>query len=657
MAHWWETTPWRMVQTNLPEPDMADIDAAAFAKSLKDFGATVVNLNAAGIIASYETQLDFQPRSAYLTGDNLRRIIEECHQQGLRVIARTDFSRIRQDVYEQHPEWAARLADGSVVNYNGYISVCPNSDYQNTRVFEILRELFDTHPFDGLFCNMSGYLLTDYSGRFYGLCQCETCRKKYQSETGKDVPETGDSHSPALREYAAFHARCNAQKKEKLADFVKALNPELAVNGVDFVRSEVGTEYGRSNWIYKASSNSRLAAGTLRTRPSDDASVDFIGFRHRFISVSPALMALRQWQNLANSGCVSLYIMGRLDNHRDTSCFKPTQRVFQFHKEHEALFAGLQSAAQVLLVHAGDWHRTDAEAQGWIRILTENHVPFDELPLSDLRENNQLSEKRLVILPDISNLSQRQASLIDAFAYSGGTVVATGSSALVTGNAALHCLGVAKVQEIRTGLRASMLEIPQEEQDAFPNCMQTPYLDIGEELVCVTPEKNSKGYLRLIPEHPFGPPECCCFEKNEPVHGLVVSSYGKGRGLYLPWKGAALYQREGYTNPACFLQDILFSFCGLPKLAPKLTPMTELTMCRKKGLLLIQLVNTTGCFANSWFELVPVYKIHLLLPGIYGTAKTLNGGHLTTQQTNDGLEITLDILKEYEAIAIEESIQ
>ena len=215
MAHWWETTPCRMVQTNLPEPDMADIDAAAFAKSLKDFGATVVNLNAAGIIASYETQLDFQPRSAYLTGDNLRRIIEECHQQGLRVIARTDFSRIRQDVYEQHPEWAARLADGSVVNYNGYISVCPNSDYQNTRVFEILRELFDTHPFDGLFCNMSGYLLTDYSGRFYGLCQCETCRKKYQSETGKDVPETGDSHSPALREYAAFHARCNAQKKRE----------------------------------------------------------------------------------------------------------------------------------------------------------------------------------------------------------------------------------------------------------------------------------------------------------------------------------------------------------------------------------------------------------------------------------------------------------
>lgn len=62
-------------------------------------------------------------------------------------------------------------------------------------------------------------------------------------------------------------------------------------------------------------------------------------------------MALRQWQNLANSGCLSLYIMGRLDNHRDVSGFEPTRRVFQFHKAHEDVFAGLQSAARTVLLH------------------------------------------------------------------------------------------------------------------------------------------------------------------------------------------------------------------------------------------------------------------------------------------------------------------
>ena len=60
-----------MVQTNLREIDMADIDAVVFAQELKEFGATVVNLNAAGIIASYDTKLAYQPRSQYLTGDSL----------------------------------------------------------------------------------------------------------------------------------------------------------------------------------------------------------------------------------------------------------------------------------------------------------------------------------------------------------------------------------------------------------------------------------------------------------------------------------------------------------------------------------------------------------------------------------------------------------
>ncbi|MFQ7727523.1 MAG: hypothetical protein ACLRI7_14385, partial [Ruthenibacterium lactatiformans] len=111
-----------------------------------------------------------------------------------------------------------------------------------------------------------------------------------------------------MADYIAFLGRCSTRHKAKLTAFVKALNSELAIDGVDFMRSEVSVDYGRPNWVYKASSNSRLAAGPQRARPSDDASVDFTGFRHRHISAPPALMALRQWQNLANSGCLSLYI-------------------------------------------------------------------------------------------------------------------------------------------------------------------------------------------------------------------------------------------------------------------------------------------------------------------------------------------------------------
>ena len=60
--HWWENYPWRMIQTNLREIDMEDMDAKKYVADLQAFGATVVTLNAAGIIASYDTELEDQPR-------------------------------------------------------------------------------------------------------------------------------------------------------------------------------------------------------------------------------------------------------------------------------------------------------------------------------------------------------------------------------------------------------------------------------------------------------------------------------------------------------------------------------------------------------------------------------------------------------------------
>lgn len=104
MKHWWEGYPWRMIQTNLRQIDMADINAKEYAKQLKGFGATVVTLNAAGIIASYQAKHPYQAQSEYLTGDSLRQIIDACHEEGIRVIARTDFSKVHYDLYEQHPE-------------------------------------------------------------------------------------------------------------------------------------------------------------------------------------------------------------------------------------------------------------------------------------------------------------------------------------------------------------------------------------------------------------------------------------------------------------------------------------------------------------------------------------------------------------------------
>ncbi|MDR0642573.1 MAG: hypothetical protein LBG07_08945, partial [Treponema sp.] len=65
---WWIDYPWRMVQTNLRQIDWADINAEQYVRDLKDFDATVVLLNAAGIIANYPVQSEFETVNPFLTG-------------------------------------------------------------------------------------------------------------------------------------------------------------------------------------------------------------------------------------------------------------------------------------------------------------------------------------------------------------------------------------------------------------------------------------------------------------------------------------------------------------------------------------------------------------------------------------------------------------
>ena len=652
--HWWDGYPWRMVQTNLREIDMEDIGAEKYAQSLSDFGATVVTLNAAGIIASYDTKLEFQTRSEYLHGDSLQDIIDACHNRGIRVIARMDFSKIRYPLYEKHPNWAYRDKDGNIVNYNGDVQTCPNGGYQGEAVFDILREALSTHAFDGVFCNMAGFLVMDYSGVYHGPCHCESCRRKFRDMYGLEIPDRDDPKDPDYRKYMAFRSACTAEHRKRLIETVRAIDPEIAINGVDYLRTESNTEIGVAPWPFSASSNARLSAGPLRKRPADNASVDFLGFRYRDTSVSPALMELRQWQNLANAGSVSLFIMGHLENHRDISGFAPTKKVFDFHKAHEDLFTRMTSAAEVLLVHRPMMARVDATVGGWIKALTFCHVPFDEIRLNELAPE-ALQGKRLVILPDCPIMKPEQAELLDSFVEKGGQLIASGDTGFAQDRQLLRCLGVNALKERRTGCMSSVFLAGDKDAEMLPSCMDAPYIALGADLTVCEYAPGAERYLSLIPEHPFGPPERCYYTEVTDIPGVIVWPCGKGRAIHIPWRIGQFYFNEGWQNTLNVMRDVLFRICGLPEIAPDLPPMAELVLCKCGGKTVVQLINETGCWGNNCFAPVPLRDVRLRLPGLTGREKlsTLNGGRARLVSDGGGYEVVLDELPEYEAVVLE----
>ena len=177
MADWWHSKTWRFIQTNLREIDMLDIDSERVVADMQSFKANVLMINAAGIIASYPTKLPYHFQSPFLKGDSLQSIIAACHRADIRVMARTDFSKIRYPIYEAHPEWVSLTVTGEIVEYNGDVQVCLNGGYQQEYALRIIEELLTTHDFDGIFFNMGGYQTRDYSGNYHGICHCANCER------------------------------------------------------------------------------------------------------------------------------------------------------------------------------------------------------------------------------------------------------------------------------------------------------------------------------------------------------------------------------------------------------------------------------------------------------------------------------------------------
>lgn len=659
--HWWENYPWRMIQTNLREIDMEDIDAKKYVEDLKEFEATVVTLNAAGIIASYDTDLEYHKKSDYLHGDSLGTIVDECHKAGIKVIARMDFSKVRYEVYEKHPEWAYRRADGQIVNYNGDVHICPNSDYQQKYVLEILKEVLTRFPFDGVYFNMSGFLAVDYDGNYHGPCHCENCKRMFREKYGAEIPTKDDFNDPIYKKYTMFKSECTKTYKMNLRKTIHDISPEIAIDRMDYERTESGSEIGYKTWIYSAASNARKIIGPDHSHTVDSAVVDFLGARYRDTSSSPARLELCQWQNLANSGSTSYYIMGRLDTHKDVSCYEGMKKVFRFHKEHEDLYTGVTSAAEVVLLHKNMPARYDAETYGWIRALTESHVPFDELRQADFKNLEQLAGKKIIILSDTKVLDGAQAEILDKFAEEGGTVVATGDTGLYgrgflpRETLSLKCMGVKRILEKRTKQMSSVFLVNEGEEEVFPHCVAATYIPFGEELLMAEFEEGTQKYLSLIPEHPFGPPERCYYTEVTNHPGVTVYSYGKGKGVYIPWMIGAFYYNEGVQNTLNIMQDVLYYLCGAAQIAPELTPMVEVCLGRKEGKTIVQLVNTSGCFSNSFFAPIPVCDIELRLPGIGKAemATAYNGGKADVEVKEDVCIVRLDKLKEYEIIVIE----
>lgn len=573
----------RLVQTNLREIDVTT-DPARLVESLREFSANVVLLSVGGIVANYPTDLPFHYQNPLLRNDFLGEVIRRTHDAGIRLIARFDFSKVNETIAAQHPEWHYKSVAGESVTYNGQTHICLNSEYQQQLSLMIMREVAERYPIDGVFINMHGYQVTDYSGVYHGTCQCANCRQRF----GRPLPVADGG--PLAQQYSEFKARTIGELFARRGAAVKAIRPEIATcnytpEGTDIFRLESGTQLasGVPDFAYSASRNVKLVRSSWPGMAVSNAAVHFIDFPMRYVGVSPYLTAQRVAQDVVHGGWLDYYVMGMLDQQDDRRCFDAVRDIFAFHAAHEDFYTGNVAVADVCLVQPGTTGRPIAtpEHLGLYRILAENHVQFDVLR-EDVLDAERLARYQAVIVPDSQLAVPRVRRLLRTGAQSHERIV------------------------------GAYFAVRPEDKKVLSGFHDLDMLYLYGGFTPVEAGAQADAFLRYVPPHMFGPPEKCYVTNTSDLPGLIRSEADGQKAVTIPWDVGSHYEEYSHEGHARLVMAALRDLLGyLPSLTVDAPPFVEVAAHynKTKRRHLVHFINLGGQLGTAYHQPPPLHDL------------------------------------------------
>ncbi|HVX46585.1 MAG TPA: alpha-amylase family protein, partial [Mycobacteriales bacterium] len=627
-APWW-MRPYRTFQTNLREID-AGLDVPAVLDHLERIGADTWLLNTAGIVSFYPSALDFQHPSPWLrerpSGDLIGDAIAAAHERGVHVLSRVDFSKIHRDIAERHPDWCFVAADGRRQIYNGLYSTCPSGPYYQERSFDILGEVLDRYPVDGFFFNWFGFNVHDYSRNYYGICQCSHCRRRFTEEHGLPLPTVEDRSDPAYRKWQEYTRSTLAGLAGRIRDFIAERSPGTPLilgENPDIKFYEANNAVDRERlWVHGTGEAVRASRTADPDRPVWVNSVMFLDIPYRFVVEQPGQLRLYLAQAIAYGANPSAYLVGTPDRFAAED-FALVADLMHFHRDHQDVYDGLRSAADVVLLSSSRYYPDDramqAEFRGAFLALTEEHIPFDIRPVEGITAE-ALSRYAVAVLPNTACLADAECAALDSFAAAGGGLVATFDTAGFDpdGNArpelGLRSLGARRVIDRRGDVRSAYLRVT--DVDDLPGAEAGRLVMLDRAYLTVEPRPQARPSLAFIPPSVYGPPEKCYWDIETAHPGLLWHRHGEGEAAYLPWPVGRLYYEVGLPEHRRLLaRAVQKARAGRPLLTTDAPPQVELAVGRQGDRTVVHLINYSGHSGRTFHEPLTIADIAVRFEG------------------------------------------
>lgn len=674
---WWKKNNLRVIQANLPAYEAATLDPDSLVQDLINCSSNTLIINAGGIMAFYPSKLDFHYINPFMKSDMLGRVVEKCHQQGIKVIVRFDFSRLDKSIYEAHPDWVYVDKNGQhMINTDKYVT-CINAPYVQQKAFDIMAEVMDLYPIDGIFLNMPGYQVNNaYEGKYHGIDQNAHDKKRFAEYSGGMIlPVEENRADPVYMKYLEFKKMTTDEWQYKLHQLVKTKNPNIAIctyatEYVDIIRHESQTN-SLPYFPYNASDNVNSMITSYPDHVVSNASIQQISFQSRYNAIEPEEIEIRLWENIANGSGLDLSLMGDMRGYEDERNYGVIKKIYGYHKKNEKYYGRYRSLAEIALVAPGWWPSGPAmqEFRGIQLMLKEAHIPFDIMEDSQIGARAEgLKKYKLIILPDIYALNHSSALALDSLAMNGVSLLATNSSLKDQPQWLTKWFGV-KSGHYLADCSGQYLGIS--DYNKYPSLTGQKMIFLKFNLTEYDMAGCDLKSLSLLAKGRPGPPEMIGGHDPTGFFGLGLKRYTGSWNAILPANLGKLYYLHGYEQHKNIVLDLIHQLLPSDKdlIQTNAHPRVETILkeydlndngtygqpFKSRGMIL-HLVNLSGFSGNTYFEPLPGHQIKFNIKSTFKPSRLwgMNKKNaLAFSYKNGRIEFTLPKLESYEAMVME----
>ena len=672
--YWWHK-PLRVIQINLQVKDTGLMDPAKIAEEIKNMAANVLVFNVGGIYAWYKSKIRYHHVNEYLPSDFdlLTGMIAECHKRDIKLVARFDFSKTDDYVFQEKPQWFVKDRDNKPIIYGKdrmgpwslLMTTCNNAGYRNDEVaVPVIREVLENYNIDGVFLNAASY----------HLCFCETCKAKYYQKYGHLLPEDPKEFEPD------WASSCVKETIDKIYGTMTTYSqdiPLILYYYHDNFRHFKENLYERTDdrimictepqdvlsrgfksipQFWKPAMNIKMGR-TLVQFPKPFGiihSCPGMDWRHTGLPSDEHMFWMSQVP--ANGGYIWHSLTGFGDTISDKRIIKSVTAMNKMIEKAEGLMDNTSLKAQTLLLL-----NAKPSAEGWAEGMINTQTLFDTI-IDYQVTLEKLRKYKVLIIPEDSDFSDETGDIIKKYISEGGNLIFEGSKS----NKISQLLSVAGVKPGITSsdyLSASYIKFEADGAALRKDFEETPLFPHRGVVAYCEPEKDTKVLATLVP--PFAPldavgapPErASILSPQTDLPLMTLNEYDKGKVVFIAfqlsmlageYKLAEHYHLIKNTIDMLLGQDKLLYMDGINGI--------QAIMHEKEDMLLLHFINGIGQrpLANN----TPYHDLQFTvkLPAyrkVKAVHSCIEDGTVEYSVDGDRVHCKLDILRVWDMIAIE----